>query len=200
MRLTMRFNAPFKAQQKGLVMIVTLLALVIMLLASVALIRSTDTNLQLAGNMAFKRDLINQVERAIPDIQTKFRTAAQLGTEALRGTSNAALNYSATILPSTNNSGIPDALLDNTYDATNDIVPTDISGISIHYVIDRMCLATGNSDITKCTLAATNADGPQCSAQGSCEQLSNSFPVYRITIQATGPRNTVAYMQTTFSD
>ena len=63
-------------KQSGFVMIVTLLALVIMLLASVALIRSTDTNLVIAGNMAFKRDLINQAERAIPVIQTTFLSGA----------------------------------------------------------------------------------------------------------------------------
>ena len=82
--------------QNGFVMIITLLALVIMMLASVALIRSTDTNLLIAGNMAFKRDLINQAERAIPVIQTAFLSGSLQNT-AQRNIDTLGSNYYATV-------------------------------------------------------------------------------------------------------
>ena len=189
-------NLRNRANQTGFVMIVTLMALVIMLLASVALIRSTDANLQIAGNMAFKRDLINQAERTIPDIQSRFKTASALGGELSRESNNAANNYSATILHS-NDSGIPQALIDLSDTNANNIKPLDGSGVLIRYVIDRMCLSTGPADDKYCTLAVSNSaiSGSDPKAPGG-----QRYPVYRITIRATGPRNTEAYMQTTYSD
>ncbi|OYZ08643.1 MAG: hypothetical protein B7Y32_02005, partial [Methylophilales bacterium 16-45-7] len=44
-----------KHTQQGLVLFVALMALVVMSLASVALIRSVDTSSQITGNLAFKQ-------------------------------------------------------------------------------------------------------------------------------------------------
>ena len=66
-----------KKNQNGVILLVTLLALVIMMLASLALVRSTDTNLILAGNYAFKRDVVNQAEQALPKIKALFETSEQ---------------------------------------------------------------------------------------------------------------------------
>lgn len=185
-----------KTNQTGFVMIVTLMALVIMLLASVALIRSTDANSQIAGNMAFKRDLINQAERVIPQIQSRFKSASALAGDTAREANNDANNYSATILAS-NDSGIPQALINLSDANANNIEPTDGSKVLIRYVIDRMCLSAGPADDRYCTLAVSNSDIGGSDPKGPGGQR---FPVYRITIRATGPRNTEAYMQTTYSD
>ena len=182
-------------KQSGFVMIVTLLALVIMLLASVALIRSTDTNLVIAGNMAFKRDLINQAERAIPVIQTVFLSGA-LQNSAQRTINVLGSNYYATI-QANNDSGIPTAAL-AAVGAANDISDA-ISGVTIRYVIDRMCLQSSNADEKNCTLGGSNGEGQGISVDGQASHY-NYFPIYRITLRATGPRNTQAYLQTTYSD
>lgn len=193
--ISQKLNRRNQTNQTGFVMIVTLIALVIMLLASVALIKSTDANLQIAGNMAFKRDLINQAERTIPNIQARFKASGALSGDVSRESDNPANNYSATILAS-NNSGIPQVLLDMDTNANN-IQPSDGSNVLIRYVIDRMCLSTGPADDKYCTLAVSNSaiGGSDPKAPGG-----QRFPVYRITIRATGPRNTEAYMQTTYSD
>ena len=182
-------------KQSGFVMIVTLLALVIMLLASVALIRSTDTNLVIAGNMAFKRDLINQAERAIPVIQTTFLSGA-LQNAVQRNINVLGSNYYATI-QANNDSGIPTAAL-AAVGAANDITDA-ISGVTIRYVIDRMCVQTSNADEKNCTLGGSNGEGRGRSVDGQASHYSY-FPIYRITLRATGPRNTQAYLQTTYSD
>ena len=183
------------SKQGGLVLFVTLIALLILMLTSVALIRSTDANLQIAGNLAFKRDLINQAERAVPQIQTIFSSGALSGSGA-RDTTKAANNYYATVQAS-NDSGIPNVLLAVTDANTNNIKTTDGSSVTIRYVIDRMCLAEGGATAQTCNLAG-NDTPPACDAP--CQQLPTYYPVYRLTLRATGPKNTEAYLQTTFSD
>lgn len=188
-------NSSFPFKQQGLVLVITLLALMILLLASVALIRSTDANLRIAGNMAFKRDLINQAERAVPEIQTLFKTGA-LQSASARDTTSVANNYYATIQAS-NSSGIPNVLFAVSDTNGNNIDTADGSGVKIRYVIDRMCLAEGGIIAQKCTLAG-NDTPPACDAP--CQVLPTYYPVYRLTLRATGPKNTEAYLQTTFSD
>jgi len=184
---------PVQSHQRGLVLIVTLLALMILLLASVALIRSTDTNLQIAGNMAFKRDAMNQAERAIPDIQKLFTTGA-LKDRAAREANLANKNYFATIQKS-NASGIPEELFKITSSNANNI-KDDTNKIEVRYVIDRMCLATGEVTEEKCSLGSTNVTD----FQPVDKEEGEYFPVYRISVRAIGPKNTEAYMQATFSD
>lgn len=183
--------------QSGIILVIALIALVIMMLASVALIRSSNTNLLIAGNMAFKRDLINQAERAIPQIKAKLISGGALGSDVTRYSNVIAENYYATIQTS-NISGIPDVLFNVGDTNANNIIDAT-SGVIIRYVIDRMCLATGEPTEGKCTMGGTSNDGPGCSAP--CKKPGGiDYPVYRITLRATGPRNTEAYLQTTYSN
>ncbi len=194
-------------QQKGVVMVVTLICLVVMLLASVALIRSTDANLLIAGHLSFKRDVINQAERAIPNIRTAFVSGA-LSSTSSREQSVPGENYSAVILDS-NSVGIPTVLLNtSTFDGTyggKNIVDSD-SQITIRYVIDRISLQTGPCKVTSCAVTQSNTSvggdannsldcGVGCYGRAS----GNDTPVYRISIRVTGPRNTEAFLQSTFS-
>ena len=59
---TPRRRSPAR-RQAGVVMIITLIALVALLAASIALVRSFDSSMLQAGGLAFKRDLVNQGER-----------------------------------------------------------------------------------------------------------------------------------------
>lgn len=186
------------SRQRGVVLFVTLIALLIIMLTSVALIRSTDANLQIAGTMAFKSDLRNQAERAIPAIQTKFQSAAGgLYSVASRENDSAANNYYATVQAS-NDSGIPNVLLANAMDTNANNIVDSASKTEIRYVIDRMCLATGSPRKGVCTMAASDAVAG-CTPE-NCDQVEKTYPVYRITLRAIGPRNTEVYLQTTFSD
>jgi len=184
-----------KHQQSGIVMIVTLIALALLLLASVALIRSTDANLMIAGHLSFKRDIVNRTERLIPTISGVFNNGV-LSTSLARELDNPAGNYSATILQ-TNPAGIPTVLLDTiVFDSTysgNNIIDTG-GQTTIRYVIDRMCLTTGPISSTSCTLSSDRTDpsgDPDFKVPGAAR------PLYRISMRVTGPRNTEAYIQTT---
>lgn len=190
--------------QRGVVLPITLISLMIMLIASVALIRSTDNSLLVAGHISFKRDIINQAERAIPSIKNKFT----LETGALNSVSNRekdalTSNYYASIQAS-NTNGIPTVLLNTTtFDglfSSNNIVDST-AGITIRYLIDRMCIKTGKVDIANCaTVSSTTDVGGDAMHSGNEGKASGvDVPVYRISIRVTGPRNTEAFIQSTFS-
>jgi type IV pilus assembly protein PilX len=187
-------------KQTGIVMLITLISLVIMLLASIALIRSTDTNLLVSGHLSFKRDIVNQVERAIPVIKQLFAstpTAGPLATASSRESDKSGINYFATVQAS-NAYGIPNALLNKTpavFDNNNAIITNAASNVEIHYMIDRMCLAAGAANATACSTSNTTSP---CPPKQLCPPETDT-PIYRISIRAIGPHNTEAYIQSTFT-
>jgi type IV pilus assembly protein PilX len=209
-----RPHAPRQAsRERGVVLLFALIALVVLLIAAVALMRSYNTSLSLAGNVAFKRDLQNQGERAMDVVLTAFRTGA-LSTNAARANNLQANNYSATML-TTNVQGIPTALQSDTaFNAvglsTNDISPDATT--KIRYVIDRMCSTTGDEtalDTSVCVQAdngvpsGTSATNLQGADRGPLSSgVKSAVPqavVYRLTIRVSGPRDTRSFFQSTFS-
>jgi type IV pilus assembly protein PilX len=144
--------------QRGVSLFFALIAVLVMLIAAVAIVRSFSTSLFQSGNLAFKRDLTNQSERAVASVFAAMTTGI-LGPEAARDAHQPGANYSASILQA-NAQGIPLALLNAgdpsaTTDrqtffgvgrATNDIALTDRNGTvfgSVRYVVERLCNATG---------------------------------------------------------
>jgi type IV pilus assembly protein PilX len=187
--------------QQGMVLPITLIALLILLISSVALIRSTETNLMISGNMAFRRDLVNQAERALPAVQTIFESGA-LSNFQIREADAKASNYFSTRQAS-NASGIPNQLLNTTtFDAQfagNNVVD-NTTKITIRYLIDRMCLEAGPVTTSNCTRTTQNSDtGGDATNLGFEKASGYDTPIYRLSIRATGPRNTEAFFQYTFT-
>ena len=115
-------------RQRGVTLMYGLLALLIMMVGAAAMVRSMNTSMLISGNLAFKRDLTNQAERAAAQVMPQLQTGA-LAAEATRQSNQVNLNYSATLLP-TNDQGMPAALVDSTAFAArgstaNDITVTD---------------------------------------------------------------------------
>ena len=200
-----------RRQQNGVILLFALIALVLMLIGTAALVRSGGNSMFAAGNYGFKRDLTNQAERAMSAVLNEVQGTGGLASEADRQSSNAARNYSAVLLGQ-NAQGIPTALLgnDTAFGAvgatSNDIVLADL-GVTVRYVVDRMCTATGAADASRCTVAddkvpmgASNSellnpmDGSSAGASGVSPQV-----VYRLSIRVTGPRGTQSFFQTTFT-
>jgi hypothetical protein len=173
-----------------------LISLLILMLASVALISSTDTSLLTAGNLAFKRDLANQTERAVAQVRTKFVSGA-LVSETVLYSDQPDQNYWAHALPSTSQKlpGIPDVLVAS---AKKDDITDTATGIRLRYVIDRLCMpGTTVPDKSTCTMGSFVDDK---GGTGDTPKVSIDLgPVYRITIMALGPRNTQTFTQTTFT-
>lgn len=185
-------------QQAGVILFVTLIALVIMTIGALAIVRSFDTSMTMSGNMAFRRDLVNQGELGV-NTATNLLSTGSLSTDEAQQQNHYDLNYSAQVLAS-NNQGIPLALVDNRVftetlgmSSSNDITDSK-SGVTIRYVIDRMCNQTGAFDTAKCSYSTITSED-----KGGSDfiQKPSGFnrPTYRISIRVSGARSTQAYIQ-----
>jgi hypothetical protein len=198
-----------RGAQKGMVLLMVLVSIVILLLAAVALVHSTGTGLFAAGNLGFRRDLVNQSGRAISAAMGKFAANGPLSSASAVQQDSKDDNYSSTVLPAdgfpSNSSpsathGIPNVLMNPTqFDMTytkNNIVDATTQ-VTIRYVIDRLCTTSGAPDPSTCMVSTTVSD------KGGTNWLAkaggSSTPVYRISVLLTGPRNTQAFVQTTFT-
>ncbi len=187
-RLSKISSGPRATAQRGAVLIVALIALVIMSLAGISLVRSVDTANEIAGNMAFKKSSTSMTDLGV---QIAFNTLTAVanrnddavGTTALcpyLASMTNTLNWT-TVTPVT--TGVP-------------------AGYQLRCVIDRLCqdvdgIAGINDKERECL-----AD-PRTTGNSKGEPGVDIYPVqiiyYRIRVQVTGPRNTVSEAQATVS-
>ena len=191
------------ARQQGVVLIFSLIVLLILAIGAVALLRSVNSSLLGAGNLAFHRDLVNQAEQAISTAMIEFKTngppLSGSAASPLTSVSYAAANYVATTLV-TNSQGVPLALLDNT--VLNAVAPAVIPGatsdVTIRYVIDRLCAPlTVIASSPNCVQSTGLPTGG--TANRNTALAPPSATVYRVSVRVTGPRSTQAFLQTTFT-
>ncbi len=204
-------HSPAGRRQQGAVLLFALIALVVLLIGGVVMVRSMQTTLFGAGNYGFKRDLVNQSERAVQSVYDAFSDGA-LKDALTRETSLKSSNYSASLLTTTTH-GIPEALLDDSKFAavgtTSNDIKVDKLGVSIRYLVDRMCIAghAGPANETNCSMSGTRIDGSSANEQINAARGSAGGagatplqPIYRITVRVTGPRGTESFFQTTFAN
>jgi Tfp pilus assembly protein PilX len=197
--MTRRFSARQRGQ-RGVTLIIALIALITLTLGAVAMMRSTNTSLRMSGNLAFKRDLANQSERAVAAALAELRTG-NLSSQSSRESNRLASNYSASVLASPGQ-GIPTVLLDDSAYSSAGFTRADITDsaaqLTIRYVIDRQCAGTGAFDAAACSGISTIAgDKGGSSKEADARAGGGSAPVYRISIRVTGPRGVQSFHQTT---
>lgn len=180
-------------QQKGLVLFMALIALVAMSLAAAALIRSVDTTVLVAGNLAFKQSAIMSGDnslsmaatyiesRNVADLQTDFKAEGYHATAA-------GLDYSDTATWSDANSELAAG--------PSITAGVDTSGNMIRYIVERMCKTTGEATAINCLIGLSPGaiDHGICGS-GGCPATSSLSVIYRVTSRVTGPKNTVSYIQ-----
>jgi len=158
-------------KQRGAVLFIALIMLVAMSLAGIAMVRSVDTTVVIAGNMAFKQGTLMAtdvgVEAASQVVKTKFLADTTQ-------TSDAAQNYTANYDPAL---GVPAQLTASTANALANVSAT---GNTVRYWTERMCLATGPVTVTGCI-----------------REEGRDEPYFRVTTRVEGPRGTVSITQST---
>ena len=189
-----------RTRQRGVVMLIALIALVLLLLAGAAMMRSADNATVLAGNIGFRRDLGNQAERGFVAAR-KALVSGALSSDTTRSADQLTYNYSSIRLE-TNANGVPKVLASETAYTGAGMTLTDItdstSGVTVRYVIDRLCLATGTFSAASCEITSagsTDAGGSNWLRKAGGE----SRPLYRISVRVQGPRNTESFYQSTFA-
>lgn len=193
-------HARSPSRQRGVVLIFTLIVLLILTIGAVGLMRSMNNSLFSAGNLAFRRDLVNQGETAVSFVLGEFSNGGALSTSAVTVADLQSANYSAQMLPQ-NSQGVPNQLLVNDLNFTAGLTANDITGatpdVKIRYVIERMCNAGGLVTSANCV-------------QSTAAPLSNSLldkgvapptaTVYRLSVRVSQTaRNTQVFLQTSFT-
>ena len=197
-------------QQRGVVLFIALIALLVMSLAAVALIRSVDTNTMIAGNLALRQSALTSSDRGAETAMDWLEEKA-LANLADLDADNSAEGYYATYFPTidANGDGVTDdaddrlfakSLVDN-----NGALDTadDGQGNKIEYIVQRMCLnpaPPANDATNKCMLGepelGTSSKGVKDATEAGAIVSASQSPVYRVTVKVTGPKNTVSYTQT----
>jgi len=184
---------PSARAQRGVVLLISLIVLVAMTLAGVAMVRSMDTTLGIAGNMAFKQATIQG-----SDIGT---TAAYtwLGANSAGATlqnSDSNNGYFAT-RPASEPDWFNEASWGNAY-KINNLTP-DAAGNRVRYIVHRMCTTAGayNAVGNECALyyptSGASSGGSMAVGSTQFEGIPQLF--YRVTTRVDGPRNTISIIQ-----
>ena len=194
-------HASMPRAQRGVVLFISLIVLVAMSLAGVALIRSVDTAVLVSGNLAIKQASVQSSQMAITSA-ANWLHANSAGTGLDNTLESAGYFSSAPTIE-------PNWFLASTWDggqvAQVNGGAADAAGNKIRYVIHRLCTESNTPH---------NGDGPT----GATNQCGRYFPVeagasggskgvgsevflgrpelfYRVTIRVDGPKETSTISQ-----
>lgn len=197
-----RFLPADRRRERGVVLVLALIALITLLLAAVGLTRSVDTSTVIAGNLAFRQAATASADAGLERAVAWMRATsdANVGkdpfsdsTHAFNGDS-AKDGYYSSADPALN------LMADATWaNNTSSCAEADASGNRVCYIIQRMCRdANQKLSDTDCLFSdAENDTGSKRvkSASEAGAKVAGKIPLNRVTIRVTGPRNTVSYVQ-----
>ena len=191
-------------KQRGVVLFLALIALVALSLAAVALIRSVDTSTLIAGNIAFKQSATNSADAGV-ESAIAWLKGVQSANSNINVLTNAAhpFNITNTANGYYSNANTIDLFADATWNISTIPAVTDSSGNTVSYIIERMCrngdVAIQNADcLFSDPLKDRNGKEVKLSqdiCKGDGCPVAGQTPQIRITARATGPKNSVSYVQ-----
>jgi type IV pilus assembly protein PilX len=201
MKLALPRSSLPRARQRGVTLFISLIVLVAMTLAAIAMMRSVDTATVVAGNIGFRQSSVNAADQGLQAAYTWL--GANIGTGGLSN-DNAAQGYSSSVP----NGEAPDWYLNAAAwpaPSAANVLATDAAGNSVSYLIQRLCPVPNCSPNATCggvpNVCGQTLSSMAVSGEGVDQSSPNFFSSppqthYRITIRSVGPRNSVAYIQT----
>lgn len=186
-------------RQKGIVLLIALTVLVAMSLAGVALMRSVDNTVVIAGNISFKQASLQVSDRGSRDALAWLATKYSGGAGAtILSNDDPSFGYFSARPPTE-----PDWFDSATWASaltTNGGLP-DASGNTVKYLIHRMCAVPGlqeNEDLQSCSKYFPPSQrldsGSKSVGQAQYQGFFQMY--YRVTTRVDGPRNNVTVTQT----
>jgi type IV pilus assembly protein PilX len=184
-------------RQKGIVLMVALIMLVAMSLAGVALMRSVETAVMVAGNFAFKEAAVQSTDQGV-HAAAKWLTGTGVATLY---NDNPGLGYFSS-LPQVD----PDFFDEGTWAESASVNggAADAAGNKIRYIVHRMCSSPGlnwadpDNECALQTTAAAEGEG-ESKKPGAPPPTGRPVLYYRVTARVDGPRNTVTISQTSLA-
>ncbi len=194
------FERPRK--QKGVVLMIALIALIVLSLAGIAMMRSVDTGNVIAGNMSIRQAALMASDSGVEAGFARIN-ATILGADRENNFPAGAPYYYAT-MQAADASGRPLVLTAaptcigaaqtassfDVLDANNN--PTGFCNI---IVIERMCMQTGPATLTTCIMPAAGGNAQGGGGQHGPKIPPAPTPFYRVTVRIDGPLNTKVYTQ-----
>lgn len=188
-------------KQRGIVLYIAIIALVVLMLAAVALIRSVNTTTVIAGNLAMKQSATISGDRGLWNGSSVITGMETAGTAAGQDPMTSAahpynINSPATGYYSTvGQINLTDSTIWSTLPSVS-----DASGNSIQYIVERLCRLGTVIQSTQDCLFNIQPNGDPKIRPGTNIGLSKSSnsPVFRITARVSGAKNTVSYVQSLY--
>jgi len=186
-----------RGSQRGVVMLVALIVLVLMTLAGIALMRSVSTSGVIAGNLAFQQSATHSADVGV-ETAIAFLTgssAAALQTSVLSG---AGVRYLAYRQDPAANQTWDNFWANNIPAGAINTLAADGAGNTVSYVIHRMCNGEGQAiAAVACSISPIDHCGEGQSLRAGGGPPPQCIPqiYYRITTRVSGPRNTLSYVQ-----
>ena len=190
-------------RQRGVVLFVALIAMVVMSLAGVALIRSVDTTGSVAGNLAFREASVPAVNMAVEEaVQALYLTKVIANTEI----DDVAHRYYAKLQAGELPNGVP-AVLGGTYKTMKAAYPFGVTTYpttkaEVRAVIERICspASPGLPLTTAQKLQYCDTLPPKVSVAKTSMKKGGAtlppIPLYRVTIRVDLPgTNTASFAQ-----
>jgi len=196
-----RTSGPAPAGQRGIVLMLAIVVLIIMSLAAVGLMRSLLSSNKVAGNLAFQQSALQSadvgIERAIAWLeQNNFNNKLDENTAIGVGV----LGYMAQ-----RQDPAPGVNWEQQWNQRRiagdpiNTLPVDAAGNQVSFMIHRLCNAGGPaSSAIGCQVHPFPAPAGGSKGGGGSGGVIASVPdffYYRITARVQGPRNTVGFAQ-----
>lgn len=219
LRSTMTPLGACMKHQSGITLIIALIVLVAMSLAGIALVRSVDTGVMVAGNLAFRQGATVAGDAGIEAARTwLLNNNSSLLENDVPGNGYYATQQFTQEKPNNDPNNDVDLTGNSTANNTNNDVDWENKGIGIAsaiclamdtagntacYIIHRMCNALGPLDASKCSTRQSIKTGSSLGAlrqmvtyqEGKWPDFANQA-YYRVTVRIAGPRNNISFIQT----
>ncbi len=186
-------------RQRGVILFIALIVLVAMSLAGIALMRSVDTNVLIAGNLAFRQSTTMMGDIGVEAARSWLSAnVASLNSNQPGGNNHYWANWQSGL----DFVGTTAATSDDYNWAQSATVTSPDPAYVISYVVHRLCAGEGKSTDTTCMTSAVGAGstGASGGTKGTVTYGTQARPgissiFYRVTVRVTGPRNTVSFVQ-----
>jgi Tfp pilus assembly protein PilX len=187
-------------RQNGIVLMVALIMLVAMSLAGVALMRSVETAVMVAGNFAFKEAAVQSTDMGVQAAASFVGSTTKLAPATLYN-DNPGNGYFSSLRDKD-----PDFFAESTWTqsmSVNGGVP-DAAGNRVRYIVHRMCLQQSmnwSDPDNECMIQQTSASEGEgySNKPGAPPPMALPIVYYRVTTRVDGPRNTVTITQTSLA-
>ena len=188
---------PHRGRQRGVVLFVALIVLIIMTLAGLALLRQMGAGTSIAGNVAFKESATSVADRGAEAGRSWLLTH-----QAVTASDSFSEGYYSSWAGPWGTTVDPTKFTWTNANSALLVAPEDDAqtGNATRMIIQRLCSlanASSNDASQNCSdSAAPNQGQSQGGASyGTGAQAIQSAPFFRVTTKVTGVRGTVSYTQ-----